>query len=279
MDRTRALLLAGVALAAVACSDATSVSNRSGVATLTFTQSAVTASAVSLLSPDSGPLNPPPGAIRREWVDSLVVYVGGVALHPRFFGRDSMVADSGRSFAWNDSLGGLREPPPPGGFGRFGRPGGHRGMGPGGMEGMDGPGEPMPPDSLRPYHIWDELALVGSGKVDLLHLPTEGGSGLVVAVDSVPAGEYRGVRLLLDSAYIVLNTPVVSVSGDTLAAGKHWISRLPPMGVMVPVTVTVPESGGTIEIVFDQASTFAAALVNREGEIVLLPGMRRGGRR
>ena len=276
MTRTRALLLAGAVLAAAACSELTSASS-GAPATISFTQTAVGASLVSLVGPDSAP-PAPPGVIRREWVDSLVVFVGGVALHPRFFGRDSLRADSGRSFAWDDSLGGLREPPAPGGFGGMGRPGGFRG---GDTDGRGGFGRGMPPDSLRPYRIWDEMAVISGGRVDLLHLPLEGEAGIVVAADSVTAGEYRGVRLLLDSAYIVLNTPVVAPGGDTLQAGKVWISKLPPMGLMVPVTVTVPESGGSIEIVFDTAETFAAALVNPESEVVLLPSMRhrpRGGR-
>lgn len=275
MTRTRALLLAGVVLATAACSETTGVPG-SAPATLSLTQTASSASLASLVGPDSGP-PAPPGAIRREWVDSLIVYVGGVALHPRFFGPDSLRADSGRSFPWNDSLGGLREPRGPGGFGGMGRPGGHRG--PGGMGGVGEPGRGMPPDSLRPYHIWDELAVVSGGRVDLLHLPLEGSVGIVVAADTIPPGEYRGVRLLLDSAYIVLNAPVVAPGGDTVPAGKVWIAKLPPMGVMVPVTVTVPESGGNLEIVFDTAETFAAARVSPLGEVVLLPAMRHGPHR
>jgi len=272
MTRTRALLLAGVVLAAAACSETTRVSG-SAPATLSLTQTASSASLVSLVASDSG-FPGPPGVIRREWVDSLIVYVGGVALHPRFFGPDSLRADSGRSFAWDDSLGGLRGPFGPGGPFGMGRPGGHRG--PGGMEGPGGPGRPMPPDSLRPYHIWDELAVVSGGRVDLLHLPLEGSAGIVVATGSITPGEYRGVRLLLDSAFIVLNTAVVSPSGDTIPAGVVRVTGLPPMGVMIPVTVTVPESGGDIAIVFDNAQTFAAALVNPRNEVVLLPAMRRG---
>jgi hypothetical protein len=269
MTRIRALLLAGVVLAAAACSETTRVSG-STPATLSLTQTASSASLVSLVGPDSGP-PAPPGVIRRAWVDSLIVYVGGVALHPRLFGPDSLRADSGRSFAWNDSLGGLREPRGPGGFGGMGRHGG-----PGGNEGPGGPGRPMPPDSLRPYHIWDELAVVSGGRVDLLHLPLEGSAGIVVATGSVTPGEYRGVRLLLDSAFIYLNTPVVSPSGDTIPAGWARITGFPPMGVMIPVTVTVPESGGDIAIVFDHEQTFAAAMVNPRNEVVLLPAMRRG---
>jgi hypothetical protein len=272
VTRTRALLLAGVVLAAAACSETTRVSG-GAPATLSLTQTASSASLVSPVASDSG-FPSPPGVIRREWVDSLIVYVGGVALHPRFFGPDSLRADSGRSFPWDDSLGGMREPFGPGGPGRMGRPG--RPGGPGGMEGPGGPGRPMPPDSLRPYHIWDELAVVSGGRVDLLHLPLEGSAGIVVATGSVTPGDYRGVRLLLDSAYIVLNTAVVSPSGDTIPVGWVRVTGFPPMGVMIPVTVTVPESGGDIAIVFDHARTFAAAMVTPRNEVVLLPAMRRG---
>ena len=134
----------------------------------------------------------------------------------------------------------------------------------------------MPPDSLRPYHIWDELAVVSGGRVDLLHLPLEGSVGIVVATGSITPGEYRGVRLLLDSAYIVLNHAVVSPSGDTIRAGKVRVTGFPPMGVMVPVAVTVPESGGDFSIVFDHAQTFAAAMVTPRNEVVLLPALRHG---
>jgi hypothetical protein len=269
MTRTRALLLAGVVLATAACSETTSVSG-GAPATLSLTRAASGASLVSLVATDSG-IPGPPGMIRREWVDSLIVYVGGVALHPRFFGPDSLRADSGLSFPWNDSLGGLRGPFGPGGPFGMGRPGGHRGPG-----GMGGPGRPMPPDSLEPYHIWDELTVVSGGRVDLLHLPLEGSAGIVVATGSVTPGNYRGVRLLLDSAFIYLNTAVVSPSGDTIPAGMVRVSGLPPMGVMIPVTVTVPLAGGDIAIVFDNVQTFAAAMVTPRNEVVLLPAMRHG---
>ena len=49
----------------------------------------------------------------------------------------------------------------------------------------------------RANPLWNEMAVVSGGRVDLLHLPLEGSEGIVVATDSIPAGEYHGVRLLL----------------------------------------------------------------------------------
>jgi hypothetical protein len=132
------------------------------------------------------------------------------------------------------------------------------------------------PDSQRPLADWLTLNVVSGGHVDLLHLPVAGQAGVVVASGTVPAGEYRGVGLLIDNGTIWLNAPVVTPSGDTLKAGVAIPVEFPPMGVMVPADVTVPDSGGDFAIVFDVSQSFHAAVVTPQGKVILAPVMRHG---
>lgn len=136
----------------------------------------------------------------------------------------------------------------------------------------------MGPDSLHPMPRWILLNVVSGGHVDLMHLPTDSGSGIVVAAGDVPAGDYRGVRLQISDGAIYLKTDVVTPLGDTLKAGTAIPLRFPGNGIMVRAQVTVPEGGGDFPIVFDAATTIGNAIVTPRGDVIITPVMRHGHR-
>ena len=280
MVTRRYLLLAGAFLGVAACKEAASPA-ASARATLSLVQTS--SSVLSAVTSDDSAPPAPPGLIRATLVDSLIVTISSVAVHPRMVGPDSLFPDSMKD---GDSCRALGPGGPfdpngpggrggPGGFGPRG-PGGFGPRGPGGPGMKEGFGPPGAPDSLKPMNDWYTLDVVSGGRVDLMHLPVVGQSGIVVASGSVAAGEYRGAALMIDSGTIWLKSPVVTPSGDTLKAGVGIPVQFPPMGVMVPADVTVPAAGGDFTIVFDVSQTFGAAMVTPDGKVILAPVMRHG---
>ena len=261
---SRSILLTAATLAAVACSDAVQAPSGDVATTLTLQRgAAVTAlTELAVVNGDSGPQHP--GLIRPAMVDSLIVTVTGVALHPQMGMRDTLFPDH------PDSVIGMPGNPfRPGedGFGRHGPGGRHGSGGPHGPFGLFG-------DSVAPPLPWILLTVVSGGQIDLMNLPTEPQDGIVLATGDVPAGEYHGVRLILSEGAIWLNTPVVTPSGDALAAGTAIPVRFPPRGIMLRVDFTVPETGGNVPLVFEDETTVGNAIVLPDGTVLVTPVMR-----
>ena len=244
-----------VALATSACKDSASAPLALAPTTLSLVQTATTAATMAFAVADT--FQARPGQISRSLVDSLMVSVRAVAIRPALTHYDSLVGDS----LLGDSC--LRF--------RHGGPfdpdsaWAHRGFGPPAPAGLD-------------LEDWVVVEVVSGGRIDLMHLPTELADGLVIAADSIPAGSYTGVALLLDSATIWLNTPVVTPFGDSLAANTAIPVELPRMGVFVPADVTVTEGGGDVTIVFDPAVTLDAAMITPSGYVILAPAFRHRAR-
>ncbi len=126
---------------------------------------------------------------------------------------------------------------------------------------------------------WYSLAVVGSGRLDLFHLPTDSATGLVLASDSVPAGDYGAARLIVSNATIWLNTAVTTWDGDTLKADTGYAVLLPArpggqMGIMTTAGFTVPSGGGNVVLMFDVGQLFAVPIVTDSGKVVLGPMLR-----
>jgi len=243
-----------VALAATACKDGTTapVPTTTG-ATVSLLQASSPVPAMAIA--DSG-IGAPTGLVTRAMVDSLMVNVRAVAIRPRLERFDSLFPDSLPDGDTCRAFGAGGPFDPDGWWAR-------RGFGP----------PPPPPESLR-IDDWLILEVVSGGRLDLLRLPTEADNGLVVASGAVPAGEYHGVALLIDSGTIWLNTPVVSPRGDTLAAGVGIPVAFPAMGVYVPTDVTVPVGGGDFAIVFDVSETLRTAIITPARKVVVAPVLR-----
>ncbi len=142
-------------------------------------------------------------------------------------------------------------------------------------------------DSLLPPGVgwgarpsqWYSLRVVGSGRLDLMHLPTDTARGLVLAADSVPAGAYGAARLIVSDATIWLNTAVTTEDGVTLKPNTPYPVKLPQraagrMGIMTTAGLTVPSGGGNVVLIFDAGQMLAAPIVTDNGMVVLGPMLR-----
>jgi len=265
----RLLTIAGLALGAAACGDVTQANTAAPHATLSlYGMSAGSAlSAIVLGSPSDGD-SLHPGRIDPVNVDSIVVNITGVALRPRLHDGDTLFPEPEDSLELPEQPGGMEgpfgpgNPPPPGHHGD--RHGGARdGSGP---DSVHADGDSLP--------RWILLDVVSGGHVDLMHLPTDSGSGIVVAAGDVPAGDYNGVRLEISDGAIYLKTDVVTPMGDTLAAGTAIPVRFLSRGIMIRADVTVPDGGGDFPIIFDAATTIGNAILTPQGDVIITPVMR-----
>jgi len=271
-DGSLSLTMSTLALAALAAGCASDTSRTPGTvqATISLSQSALLpAASLSGADNDSGP----PGMIRPSAVDSLVVAVTAVEILP-----DSLLARRHPDEMWGGRDGG------PGGM-----PGGPRG--PGGMH--EGPGPFRPGgerDSLRMrdstmlrYSLgwgglrvdWYSLDVVGSGHLDLMHLPTDTGSGLVLAVGTVPAGAYAGARIIVSTATVWFDT-TFTVGGTTFVPGTGYTVTIPSgreAGIRTRAGFTITEGASEVQLLFDSLEMVRGLLVTPSGAILLTPPM------
>jgi len=136
------------------------------------------------------------------------------------------------------------------------------------VEGDDGEGDAS----------WITLELPEPIELDLLALPTEGESPLVIAAGSVEPGEYRNVRFLIGAATIVFDEPFTV--GIAEFDGEHLVTV--PSGTEtglktdIAFTVEADEDNNPQELnlLFDPEVTFLHATATGNGTVVLTPVMR-----
>jgi hypothetical protein len=261
-----------LALAALVAGCAADTSRTPGTAqaTISLSQAALLpAASLSSADNDSGP----PGMIRPSAVDSLVVAVTMVEVLP-----ESLLARRHAGEQWGGRDGG------PGGMGFGpGRPGGRpEGPGPFGPHGMRDSlrmrDSMMLRDSLgwgRLREDWYTLDVTGSGHLDLMHLPTDTGSGLVLAVGTVPAGAYAGARLVVSTATVWFDT-TFTVGGTTfvpLTGYTVTIPSGPEVGIRTRAGFTIAEGASEVQLLFDSQEMVRGLLVTPSGAILLTPPM------
>jgi hypothetical protein len=206
-----------------------------------------------------------PGFIRRMWVDSLLVTVTQVQVLP-----ESLLAHRHHGEHWGGRgwEGGL----PTGPLWH----GGH-GDGPWGIR-----------DSLRLRDStqlrdslgwgglsedWYTLDVSGSGRLDLMHLPTDTGSGLVLAVGTVPAGDYVRARLVVGDAFIWFDT-TFTVGGTTFTEDTPYPVTIPSgteTGIKTRDGFTIVEGASEVELLFDAEEAIRALIVKGDGTLLLVP--------
>jgi hypothetical protein len=262
---SRLAVVGAVGLAAVACRGGdlgapavTTVAVR--LAAVAPSAAAAPAAAPALDASNDG--HHPGWFVTPDEVDSLMVTVTAVRVHAVV--ADS--ADSAEGIAWGDSASdadsvdwkGAIE----GASGRWGD-GFHFG-------GWFGHGA----DTL--HTVWFTLDLIGSGRLDLVHLPTDSANGLILASGDVPSGDYRHVRLEISDATIWFNTPVTAWNGLTFKADTGYSVLIPSAqqtGLKTDAGLTVPDGGGDVTLIFDTDATIRGALVTGSGKIVVVPVM------
>jgi len=282
MKRFFQLASAGLAVATVGCSSADdgSLPMVNARVTVAPTSAAASASALGLASLLLG------GPVDTSVIDSVMVTVIRVDVLPELALGECRPPEG-------DSLHGFRPGNPPNGRGRGRGPDGPRprgcgfgpmGEGPLGPGGFDGPREHpprpdslMPPDSgwgSKPNH-WYSLAVVGNGRIDLLHLPP---AGITLASGNVPPGEYDGARLIVNDAFIWFNTAVTANDSSVLqpdVAYPVWLPRRRggQMGIMTSSGFTIPDSGGDVQLLFDASSLVRGVIAVDSGKVLLKPVM------
>lgn len=139
----------------------------------------------------------------------------------------------------------------------------------------------LPPDSgwgSRPNQ-WYSLDVVGSGRLDLVHLPSDSAHGLTLAAGSVPAGDYGAAHLIVSDATIWFNTTITTADSVTLQPNTAYPVLLPRRraaqgGIMTSAGFTVPSGGGNVVLIFDASQMLAGAVVTDSGRVVLGPMLR-----
>ncbi|HXV86219.1 MAG TPA: DUF4382 domain-containing protein [Gemmatimonadales bacterium] len=123
---------------------------------------------------------------------------------------------------------------------------------------------------------WVALDLASPVELDLLDLPTEGASPLVIASGEVEAGEYRKVRLFVDSTAIVFKGPINIGSAFSFAANATYAVDIPSgaqTGLKTDLAFTA-EDGADVNLLFSTTSTFANVTATGNGKVMLAPVIR-----
>jgi hypothetical protein len=126
---------------------------------------------------------------------------------------------------------------------------------------------------------WYSVAVVGTGRIDLFHLPTDSANGLVLAADMLPAGDYWAARLIVRDAIVWFGTAIVTDDGVTLKTDTGYAVELPHRaggraGIMSTAGFTVPADGGTVVLIFDVGQMLSGKVVIHDGKVVLAPMLR-----
>lgn len=234
------------------------------------------------------------GRVPASSIDSLLVTVTRVDVLP-----DSILAACRPPVG--DSIAGFRPGEIPDGP-EMRRPHDGHPCGRVGMGGMVGPGfgppgmprvfrrpdEPRSPeDSLLPPGLgwgsrldqWYSVAVTANGRIDLFHLPTDSARGLVLAADTLPAGDYWAARLIVSDATVWFNTAIVTDDSVTLKPDTGYAVELPHRpggeeGIMTSAGFTVPSGGGTVLLIFDAGQMLSEKVVVHDGKVVLAPMLR-----
>jgi hypothetical protein len=246
---------AALAVLAIGCSNDTTRIPGTAQTTVSISQAVLPAAALfSVMDGDSGR----PGIIRRSMVDSLIVAVTQVEVLP-----ESLLARRHHGERW----GGRGAD-----GGHDGRPEGHRGP----RDSLRMRDSTILRDSLGWGHLsddWYTLDVTGSGHLDLMHLPTDSGSGLVLAVGTVPAGEYAGARLIVSTATIWFDT-TLTIGGTTFVPGTGYpvtIPSGPEVGIRTRAGFTIAEGSSEVQLLFDPEATIRGVVVTPNGDIILAP--------
>jgi hypothetical protein len=131
----------------------------------------------------------------------------------------------------------------------------------------------------RREFAWIQLALAGSGHLDLIHLPDSAAAGLSVATGTLPPGTYRHVRLFVTNPMIYFDTLIVTPAGDSLQPGVGYPVVLPSADSSGALYRTddpfvVPAEGDTVQMIFDRDDTVRHIIITGDGRIIVPPVFR-----
>lgn len=126
---------------------------------------------------------------------------------------------------------------------------------------------------------WMPLTLPEPVDVDLMSLPSEGASPIVIVSGSVPVGDYREVRLYVSDASIVFKGPITLGEGAASYDGETTYTVTVPSGTQTGIktdatfTVAADDTGAPtdVDLLFDATTTFQNVTANGTGGVMLTP--------
>ena len=135
----------------------------------------------------------------------------------------------------------------------------------------------LPHGSLDDERAWVSIALNAPVTLDLLALPVEGESPLVIASGLAQVGAYEGVRLFVSSAQIEFANDL-ALGGATYEAGVAYDVIIPSgaqTGVKTDVAFEIvlddTDTPTEVHLLFVEGATFANATITGSGDVMLAP--------
>jgi hypothetical protein len=145
------------------------------------------------------------------------------------------------------------------------------------VETMDGDPMDGDPDEDPEDAMWIWLELPEPVTLDLLDLPFEGDSPIVIAAGDVEAGDYRKVRLIVAGGLVTFND-VISVGQQMYAAGEPYAVTVPSgaqsgLKTDAMFSVVADDVGAVtdVNLLFDPDATFKNVVATGSGKINLTP--------
>jgi len=133
-------------------------------------------------------------------------------------------------------------------------------------------------DGISDNTSWTGFTLPTPVEVDLMDLPTEGASPLVIAAGNVPVGDYRHVRLYVSDATIEFTGPIEIGQAQVFDEGTPHVVEIPSVeqtGITTDVTFTVlaDDVGDPtdVHLLFSPDATMANVTANGMGNVMLTP--------
>ena len=126
---------------------------------------------------------------------------------------------------------------------------------------------------------WTRVSLAAPVQIDLMALPTDSTSALVIASGSVQAGAYSRVRLFVTNPRITFKGGIQVGVGVSLLGGVEYAVSIPSAAqtgikTSASFTVNATANGGStadIALMFDQASTLGNVTATGTGQVILAP--------
>ena len=133
-------------------------------------------------------------------------------------------------------------------------------------------------DGITDNTSWTGFELPTPVTIDLMTLPTEGESPLVIAAGSVPVGDYRHVRLYVSDVTIEFTGPIEIGQAQNFAADTPYDVEIPSVeqtGITTDITFTVlaDDLGEPTDVflLFSPDATMANVTANGLGNVMLTP--------
>ena len=123
---------------------------------------------------------------------------------------------------------------------------------------------------------WQTVQVVGNGLLNLLKLPTSTQGAFVLASDSVPSGQYSQVRFFLENMTMWLNRQI-QVGQILFQPNTPYTVTMPSgseTGLKTRAQFTIPDGGGSVDLVFDGTATLANLTLTGTGAVIMAPVLR-----